>query len=122
MKALQPNASSRKRLAFAEGETEKTFEVLVTEDTYAEGPEFATLVLEHPEGGTLGAPGTATLQITDDATEPSTTPIDASRAFVGEHYHDFLYRQSDQAGEDFWTQQIESCGASGSCRQTLRVH
>src|SRR2546421_8603833 len=109
------------RLAFAAGETEKTFQVLVNEDNYAEGPEFATLVLEHPEGGTVGAPGTATLQITDDANEGPTNPVDDSRAFVCQHYHDFLYRQSDQSGEDFWTQAVESCGASASCRQSKRV-
>jgi hypothetical protein len=66
-------------------------------------------------------PGTATLQITDDVTEDPANPIDDSRAFVSHHYHDFLYRQSDQAGEDFWTQQIESCGADASCRQRKRV-
>jgi hypothetical protein len=66
-------------------------------------------------------PGTATLQIIDDATEDAANPIDDSRAFVSHHYHDFLYRQSDQAGEDFWTQQIESCGADALCRKRKRV-
>jgi hypothetical protein len=109
------------RLVFAPGETEKTFEVLINDDNYTEGLEFATLILQHPEGGTIGVPGTATLQITDDLTEDPANPIDDSRAFVSHHYHDFLYRQSDQAGEDFWTQQIESCGADALCRQGKRI-
>ncbi|MEP6819542.1 MAG: choice-of-anchor Q domain-containing protein [bacterium] len=109
------------RLVFAPGEAEKTFQVLINEDNYAEGMEFATLVLQHPEGGTVGAPGTATLQITDDAAEGSANPIDDSRTFTCEHYHDFLYRQSDQAGEDFWTQQIEQCGTDQSCQRAKRV-
>ena len=109
------------RLVFAAGETEKTFQVLINEDNYAEGTEFATLVLQHPEGGTVGAPGTATLVITDDAIEGDTNPIDDSRTFVAQHYHDLLYRQSDQAGEDFWTNVIEACGANASCRQEKRV-
>ena len=33
------------RLVFAPGETEKTFPVLINEDNYTEGDEFATLVL-----------------------------------------------------------------------------
>jgi hypothetical protein len=109
------------QLVFAPGETEKTFEVLINDDNYTEGLEFATLILQHPEGGTIGVPGTATLQITDDLTEGPANPIDDSRAFVSHLYHDFLYRQSDQAGLDFWTHQIESCGADALCRQRKRV-
>ena len=109
------------RLVFAAGETERTFQVLINEDNYVEGPEFATLVLQHPEGGTVGAPGTATLVITDDTTEGNTNPIDDSRIFAAQHYHDLLYRQSDQAGEDFWTNIIGACGADASCRQEKRV-
>jgi len=109
------------RLVFAPGETEKTFDILINDDNYTEGLEFATLILQHPEGGTIGVPGTATLQISDNLTEGSANPIDDSRAFVSHHYHDFLYRQSDPAGEDFWTQQIEACGADALCRQRKRV-
>jgi hypothetical protein len=110
------------RLVFAPNETEKSFQVLINEDNYVEGLEFATLVLQHPEGGTVGAPGTATLQITDDASEGATNPVDDSRAFICQHYHDFLYRQSDQSGEDFWTNAIESCGANQSCRRATRAN
>jgi hypothetical protein len=109
------------RLTFAPGETEKSFDILISEDNYTEGTEFATLVLEHPVGGTIGAPGTATLNIIDDEVEGTTNPIDDSRIFVGQHYHDFLYRQSDQAGEDFWTNVIESCGADITCRTERRA-
>jgi len=109
------------RLVFAPGETEKTFDILVNEDSYTEGTEFATLVLQHPEGGTVGAPGTASLEIIDDVSEGATNPIDESQIFVAQHYHDFLYRQGDQSGVDFWTNQIESCGADTSCREERRA-
>ncbi|HEX6182581.1 MAG TPA: Calx-beta domain-containing protein [Pyrinomonadaceae bacterium] len=110
------------RLVFEAGETEKTFQVLINEDAYAEGAENATLVLQNPQNGTLGVPSSASLQIVDDTPEAtSTNPIDESRNFVCQHYHDFLYRQSDQAGEDFWTGGIESCGGNAQCRVEKRV-
>jgi hypothetical protein len=108
-------------LLFAAGETEKTFQVLINEDSYAEGTEFATLLLQHPTNGTLGAASTATLQILDNVSEVSSNPIDHSDTFVCTHYHDFLYRQSDSSGEAFWIQQIEQCATNMACRQSKRV-
>ncbi|HXI25898.1 MAG TPA: Calx-beta domain-containing protein [Pyrinomonadaceae bacterium] len=110
------------RLVFEAGDTEKTFTVLINEDSYTEGPEAATLVLQNPTNAGLGTPSTATLFITDDGTEPSTNVIDDSRTFVGTHYHDFLNRQADQSGEDFWTNQIEQCGSDAQCRQVKRIN
>jgi hypothetical protein len=48
-------------------------------------------------------------------------PIDISRTFVCQHYHDFLYREGDLPGQDFWTNNIENCGANAQCRQVRRV-
>jgi hypothetical protein len=105
------------RLIFEAGETQKSLPLLINEDGYAEGAESFTVSLSNPTGGsTLGAVSTATLQIVDDTGETSANPIDDSRTFVCTHYHDFLYRQSDQTGEDFWTQNIESCGNNAQCR------
>ena len=108
-------------LVFAPNETQKTFQALISDDGYTEGPESANLLLQNPTNGTLGAPNAATLQILDNTPETASNPIDISRTFVGQHYHDFLYRQSDQSGEDFWTNAIESCGTDTGCRQAKRV-
>jgi CSLREA domain-containing protein len=109
------------QLTFAPGETEKILQVLVNDDSYPEGFEFATLILQHPVDGTLGGQSTAMLQIMDNASETSTNPIDNARGFVCQHYHDFLYRQSDQAGEDFWTTQLEQCGTDAPCLKLKRT-
>jgi len=111
------------RIVFEAGETQKDVPLLINEDAYAEGNETFTITLSGPTGGaTLGAVSTATVQITDDASEPSTNPIDDSRTFVCTHYHDFLYRQADATGENFWTNQIEECGNDSTCRQIKRVN
>jgi len=64
-------------------------------------------------------PHTAT--IVDDATEPSQNPLDDPRQFVIQHYHDFLNREPDQSGLDFWTNQIASCGNDVQCNEVRRI-
>jgi hypothetical protein len=109
-------------LVFGPNESQKTVQALISDDSYAEGPESATLLLQNPSSNsTLGTPSAATLQILDNSPEATSNPIDISRTYAGQHYHDFLYRQSDTSGEDFWTNQIEQCGADAQCRQAKRV-
>lgn len=111
-------------LRFAAAETSKTVALLVNEDSRVEGPESFTITLSNPTGGaslSCTAP-TATIQIADDAVEPTTNVIDDSTIFVGQHYHDFLNRQSDAPGLAFWTNEIESCGANAQCREVKRIN
>jgi hypothetical protein len=48
-------------------------------------------------------------------------PIDDARFFVRQHYHDFLTREPDASGWDFWTNNIVSCGSNTPCRDTKRI-
>jgi hypothetical protein len=50
-----------------------------------------------------------TLQFTISSTVPPPNPIDDARQFVKQQYRDFLNREADQAGEDFWTDNIAKC-------------
>jgi hypothetical protein len=50
-----------------------------------------------------------TLQFTVSPTVPPPNPIDTAREFVKQQYRDFLNREPDQAGEDFWTDNITKC-------------
>nr|MDQ3746650.1 Ig-like domain-containing protein [Acidobacteriota bacterium] len=113
------------RLRFAPGESEASFNVLITDDAYVEGTETALLRLSNPLGTSpvvLGSRVTATLQITDNDSAPSSSnPVDDSQFFVRQHYHDFLSREPDASGLQFWTQGIESCGTNQQCRAVKRV-
>jgi IgA peptidase M64/uncharacterized protein DUF4214 len=52
---------------------------------------------------------------------PATNPIDGSEFFVTQHYRDFLNREPDAEGLNFWVQGIESCGTNTQCRELKRI-
>ncbi|HEX8190360.1 MAG TPA: FG-GAP-like repeat-containing protein, partial [Pyrinomonadaceae bacterium] len=110
-------------LRFAAGETSRSFQVLLTDDVLVEGPESLTLFLSDASGASLGAPNGVTLTLADnDAAAGAPNPIDEARFFVRQHYHDFLNREPDQSGWDFWTENITSCGADAQCREVKRIN
>src|SRR5437588_7882279 len=44
---------------------------------------------------------------------PATVSLShGSQSHVCQHYHDFLNRQPDASGWDFWTNQLTSCGTN----------
>ena len=101
----------------------RSFVVLITEDSFVEGTETATITLSNPTGGAvLGSLSTATLTILDDATEAADNPIDVAGNYVCQHYHDFLNREPDAAGLAFWTNEITSCGNDPQCIERKRIN
>jgi subtilisin family serine protease len=49
-------------------------------------------------------------------------PLESARFFVQQQYHEFLSRAPDQAGWDFWTNQIvQVCGADLTCLHNRRI-
>ncbi|HLM58982.1 MAG TPA: Calx-beta domain-containing protein [Pyrinomonadaceae bacterium] len=112
------------RLTFAPTETTKTFAVPVSDDSYAEGTETFAVLLFNPTGAALGSIPGQTLVIVDNegAQDRPTNVIDDTRTFVGMHYHDFLNRQSDPAGQAFWENTINECNGNAQCIQERRVN
>jgi len=52
---------------------------------------------------------------------PASNPIDDQRFFVRQHFYDFLRRQPDSGGWDYWTNEITQCGTDTSCIDNRRV-
>jgi uncharacterized repeat protein (TIGR01451 family) len=116
-------------LHFGSGEALKSFNVLFTDDTLVEGYESMRLVLSNPKGALLSSPRTDSLpsdvllEIHDNDTVPGVqNPIGDSQFFVRQHYHDFLNREPDSGGLNFWVDQIESCGGDINCREVRRIN
>jgi hypothetical protein len=70
----------------------------------------------------MASPTTARVTIIDDdISTPTSNPSDDARYFVRQHYYDFLNREPDQGGWDYWTKQISECGNDQACIQKRRV-
>ncbi|HET6893283.1 MAG TPA: Calx-beta domain-containing protein, partial [Pyrinomonadaceae bacterium] len=109
-------------LRFAPGETQKTFNVLITDDLVPESDENAFLGLLNATGNAaIGPRNSAVLVIHDNDAGGSSNVIDTSSSYVRQHYHDFLNRHPDTDGEAFWINNIESCGNSAQCREVKRI-
>jgi uncharacterized protein (TIGR03118 family) len=112
-------------VTFNPGETSKTVRILIVNDNFVEGTESVNLALTNVTGAGLGlgSPNQATLKITDnDSVAPTTNPIDDAQFFVRQQYLDFLNREPDLPGFNFWTNQITSCGADANCIAVKRIN
>ena len=113
-------------LVFAPGETSKTFTVFVEDDAFAEGAETVTLTLSNPVGTTLGATPTATLTINSNDSTSGPSPVRAGSFdpafFVRQQYLDFLNREPDTSGFQFWQDNFTQCGGDAQCLEVRRIN
>src|SRR5215510_9623087 len=79
-------------------------------------------------GNNAGRIYTITITCTNNLNKLSSTktvtvivPHDQHALFVGHHFLDFLNRQPDQSGWDFWTNQINSCGDDVQCTEVRSI-
>jgi len=108
-------------LTFAPTETQKTINLLISEDSFTEGTESFTVSLSNPTGGNLGTPATITVQILDDLSEPSANAIDDPATFVCQQYHDLLYRQPEAGGLQFYLNILAGCqSGDAECTRSTR--
>jgi CSLREA domain-containing protein len=105
-------------LLFHTGERLKSFNIPVLDDDLTEGGETVGVVLSNPVGGRLGSIPQAVVTILDDESE---NPINDTTFFVRQHYLDFLGREPDEDGLQFWVENIRRC-ASAQCREVQRVN
>lgn len=112
-------------VTFNPGETQKTVNIPLIDNGYGPGSgaqRSLNLTIGNAVGGAIQMPNLATITINNnDTADLTTNQADDSRFFVRQHYLDFLGREPDQAGWDFWTNNIESCGADANCRQVKRI-
>jgi hypothetical protein len=79
----------------------------------------STVVITNAQGQTIlsGAFNSGATTAT-----PQSNDIDDSTYFVSQQYRDFLDREADDDGLDFWSNAIRQCGADAACVQRARVN
>jgi hypothetical protein len=108
-------------LSFTANESSKTISIPIVDDSYHEGSENFTFTLNNPFNVVLGSPASATVTITDNDAASGANPIDQSGFFVRQHYLDFLNRQPDTSGLNFWSHEIDGC-SSQPCNDIKRIN
>jgi hypothetical protein len=111
-------------LRFAATETQESFIIPITQDSYTEGPEIFTVNLSKLNGigASFGTPSSATVTIADGTTPLPPNANDDTDAFVRQQYRDFLNREADSAGLAFWTGEINNCAPRPQCTDLKRIN
>jgi len=109
-------------LQFAPGEFLKTIRIPIVDDVFVEGTETFTVSLSNASGGTLITPSTVTVTIVDNDSGQANNPLDNATFFVRQHYVDFLNREPDFPGRQFWTNEITACGTDLACIEVKRIN
>jgi hypothetical protein len=52
----------------------------------------------------------------------TSNPVDTPEYFVRQHYLDFLGREPDESGFNFWSDQILGCGSDAGCAEVKRIN
>jgi len=117
-----------RRVDFGSGETSKNVKILIVDDNFFDPSENFKVVLSNATGGFLpGSPSSASVTVVDNevigvTVLPPPNPVGDPLFFVRQHYADFLNREPDPVGFDFWVNQIASCGNNEQCVEVRRIH
>jgi hypothetical protein len=65
--------------------------------------------------------GGLTIDLPNGVSPTGPNLIDNTQFFVAQHYRDFLSREPDAGGLQFWTNNIEVCGSDARCREVRRI-
>ncbi|MDQ3668551.1 MAG: DUF4214 domain-containing protein [Acidobacteriota bacterium] len=112
-------------LRFAPGEASRTILIPLTDNGHVWGNRSFKIALFDNEGNAtfLGGIREANITVLErDAVPRPNNPIDDARAFVRQHYVDFLNREPDPEGLAFWANEIASCGTDARCLDIKRQH
>jgi len=111
---LDPNTLVREQFA-------STFPVISFTVMVAPNVPFGdyTIRVLSTSGEVAYLPGSITIDPGVNST--AANPVDDDRFFVSQHYRDFLGRDPDPEGLDYWLGQLQQCGQDDNCTRARRL-
>jgi len=107
-------------LTIPAGSATRTFNVTVNGDNTIEPDETFFVNLSNPVNGTIARSQGKCIIVSDD--NGAGNPIDLVGFFVRQQYRDFLNRDPDVSGLEFWTTNAASCGTEQQCAEVKRIN
>jgi hypothetical protein len=100
-------------LHFAAGETSATIPIFAVNDSFGETAEKFKINLSSANGCTIASPVAMVITINSDEAVNGPNPVNNASFnndfFVRQHYLDFLNREPDSGGLNFWKGQLNEC-------------
>jgi len=114
-------SGTQNRLTITDAQGNYHFDDVETNGLYVVTPSRSNFTFSPAQRAfsQLGAHTEATF--TGAASANGLNPLDTTEYFVRQQYLDFLGREPDDAGFNFWVNNIDSCGADSGCREAKRV-
>jgi glucose/arabinose dehydrogenase len=98
------------------------FDNVATNGSYEVTPSRANFTF-NPSARSLSQLGNSTnAAFSAISTGGTTNPLDTPEYFVRQHYVDFLNREPDESGFNFWSDQMISCGSDANCLDRRRTN
>ena len=114
-------AGTQHRLTITGAEGIYHFDNVETGGVYTVTPSRANYNFS-PSQATFSQLGNHTeATFTASLTSGGSNPLDTATYFVRQQYLDFLNREPDEAGFNFWVDKIEACGSDANCRAAKTV-
>ncbi|HSS18469.1 MAG TPA: NF038122 family metalloprotease [Pyrinomonadaceae bacterium] len=106
--------TARGTLFFAAGDSgPKTVTLFIINDAFGEAAETFNVTLSNSVNSTLGSPPAVQVTINSDESVNGNNPVRNATFdndfFVRQHYLDFLSREPDAGGLNFWKGQLQEC-------------
>ena len=102
------------------GTTSRSVSVLILSDAVSEPDETLFINISNPQNATITRPQGKAIIINDDA--PGANPIDLPGYDVRQNYADFLNREPDVSGFEFWRNDLTGCGSDAACTEVKRIN
>jgi CSLREA domain-containing protein len=114
-------SGTQNRLTITDAQGNYHFDNVETNGLYVVTPSRSNFTFSPSQRtfSQLGAHTEATF--TGAASANGLNPLDTTEYFVRQQYLDFLGREPDESGFNFWVNNIDSCGADSGCREAKRV-